>query len=110
MNNELIRLLTIAESPDDVKGLGEDEVVKETEIFAHVKSVGRTEYYEALRNGINLSVIFVINPDDFKLADIVVGKRKRSASKVVYDGGHFQIKRTYVRDVNVMEIMCERVE
>lgn len=110
MNNELIQLLTVVESPYDTKGLGEDEVINAVEIFADRKSVGRTEYYEALRNGINLSIIFVINPDDFALADMVVDKKKHRASKIIYDAEYFLIKRTYVKDMNTMEIMCERVE
>lgn len=110
MNNELIKLVTVAGCQEDRKGLGSDEVVAEVEVFAGIKSVGRTEYYEALRNGIDLKIIFIISPDDFKLADGIVDGKKISASKIIYDGEEFLIKRTYVKDMVEMELMCGKVE
>ena len=110
MNNELIKIITVTGSQEDKKGLGEDETIAEIEIFASVKSVGRTEYYEALRNGIDLKIIFSINPDDFKLADSVVDGKKISASQVIYDNEKFLIRRTYTSDMNTMELMCGKVE
>lgn len=110
MNNELIKLLTMVEDREDKKGLGGKIIKKETEIFAGVKSVGRTEYYEALRSGMDLKIIFTVNPDDFKLSDIFVDNKKISASRVVYDGETFLIKRTYVSDMSSMELICGKVE
>ncbi len=110
MNNELIKLITVTGCQEDRKGLGINEVIAEVEVFAGIKSVGRTEYYEALRNGIDLKIIFSINPDDFKLADKVIDGKKISASKITFDGEEFLIKRTYVKNMFEMELMCGKVE
>lgn len=110
MNNELIKLVTVMECGEDKKGLGKERTEKEIEIFADVKSVGRTEYYEALRSGMDLKIIFTVNPDDFKLGDVISNNKKISASKVVYDDETFSIKRTYTSDMSSMELMCEKVE
>lgn len=110
MNNELIKLVTVTECREDKKGLGKEKTEQEIEIFAGVKSVGRTEYYEALRSGMDLKIIFKVNPDDFKLGDVISNNKKISASKVVYDDETFLIKRTYTSDMSSMELMCEKVE
>lgn len=110
MNDNLITLITVKGYETNESGFEKIEDIKETEIFAGVKSVGRTEYYEALRSGMKVSIAFVISPDDFKLAEEVVNGKKIKPSKVVYEDTIYLIRRTYVKNSFEMEVMCEEVE
>lgn len=114
MNNELITLITVLGTEKDASGFKTSEQSVNTEIFADIKSVNRAEYYEALRNGMNASIIFEVNPDDFELADKnveVEGKtRKNCASKVSYKDKMYRIVRTYKNRSGMLELTCCEVE
>lgn len=112
--NELIELVTVLNTEDDNNGFQVREDTHSVEVFARVKSVGRTEYYEALRNGIDVKIIFVVDPDDFALSEreiSVDGRTKKiRASRVIYDGVTYMIKRTYRNDSGLLEMTCAEVE
>ena len=110
MNNDVITLVTVVGYTEDSSGFKTAEMVEEIEVFAGIKSVGRTEFYEALRNGVKASIIFVINQDDFKLADRDVSGKKVKATKIVHEKTTYRIIRTYMKDINMLEITCEEVE
>lgn len=114
MNNKLIELVTVLGSEKDTDGFRTEEHTAKVEVFADIKSVGRTEYYEAVRAGMQVNIIFVVDVDDFKLSEheiIVDGKtRKVKASKIIYDGTAYLIHRTFVKDSGLMEITCREVE
>ncbi len=110
LRNELIQLVTIkgAEKEEGFK-IKEDTIT--VEIFAEIQSVGRTEFYEALRNGINVNIIFAVEPEDFKLGIVRVDGIKIKPSKVIYDGDEYIIKRTYLKKSSgLLEITCSEVE
>ena len=112
--DELIELVTVTGQEKGSGGFCISEDIEKVEVFAAVKSVGRTEYYEALRNGIQASIIFIVDPDDFKLSErevIVDGETKKiRASKVIYDGTTFLIRRTYRNNFGMLEMTCSEVE
>lgn len=114
MNNELIELVTVLDSDKDADGFRTEEKIKKVEVFADIKSVGRTEYYEAVRSGMKVSIIFVVDENDFKLSENEVsidGETKRvKASKIIHDGTTYLIHRTFVKDFGLMEITCREVE
>lgn len=114
MNNELITLITVLGEERDAAGFLLRELTYEVEIFAGIKSVGRTEYYEAFRSGIQASIIFLVNQDDFKLSEqeiMLDGKSKKiKASKVIYDGTTYLIRRTYRNNFGMLEMTCSEVE
>ncbi|MCM1264317.1 MAG: hypothetical protein NC313_16525 [Butyrivibrio sp.] len=114
MNNELITLITVLEEKRSKSGFLEGEETVETEIFAGIKSVGRTEFYEALRNGIKVVIMFEVDPDDFKLAERKIevdgAFKKISASKVIYDDILYLIHRTYLNKAGKFEVTCREVE
>lgn len=110
MRNELIKLITVTGRTKDRDGFETGKECKENEIFAEVKSVGRTEYYEALRAGVKTSQIFDVNPDDYQMGCIVKSGKKYRPSKVIYEGSEYRIERTYCKNMNSMEITCEEVE
>ena len=110
MNNELIQLVTVKENKKNASGFKIGEEVSWVDIFAEVKSVGRTEFYEAARSGLKVDIIFSVNPDDFEMAAVLVGDRKIKPSRVIYDGTTYLIERTYKKDLHVLEITCKEVE
>ena len=114
MNNELIELVTVIGNEENKNGFQTEEHVEKVKVFAEVKSVGRTEYYEAVRAGMQVNIIFVVDADDFRLSEheiTVDGKtRKVKASRIIHDGTTYLIHRTYVKDSGLMEITCREVE
>lgn len=114
LKNELIELVTVLGSEKNANGFRTEEHVAKIEVFASVKSVGRMEYYEAVRAGMQVNIIFVVDTDDFRMSEHEVtadGKaRKVRASKIIYDGTTYLIHRTFVKDSGLMEITCREVE
>ena len=114
MCNELIELVTVLGSDKDADGFTTEEKIKKVEVFADIKSVGRTEYYEAVRAGMNVNIIFVVDTDDFKLSehemDVDGAIKKVKASKIIHDGTTYLVHRTFVKDSGLMEITCREVE
>lgn len=114
VNSELIELITVLGTSKDERGFCTGENTEKVEIFAGVKSVNRMEYYEALRAGVNASIIFMVDRDDYMLSEheiMVDGKMKKvRASKIVYDGTEYRIRRTYRNNLGMLEITCEEVE
>lgn len=114
LNSELIELVTVLDIAEDDSGFGTDEKIVKTEVFAGIKSVGRTEYYEAVRAGVQVSIIFLVDADDFSLSEHIIeveGKQKKvKASKIIYDGTEYLIHRTYRNNFGMLEITCREVE
>lgn len=114
MCNELIELVTVLGSETDADGFRTEEKINKESVFADIKSVGRTEYYEAVRSGMKVNIIFVVDPDDFKLSEreiTVDGESKKvKATKIIHDGTTYLIHRTFVTDSGRMEITCREVE
>ena len=114
MRNELIKLVTVLGNTKDKDGFCTEEKTVETEVFADVQSVGRTEYYEAARAGKKATIIFVVDADDYSLSERrlkVDGKEKKvSASKIIYDDTAYLIRRTYKKQGGMLEITCGEVE
>lgn len=114
MNSELIQLITVTGTTKDTRSFctGEETVV--TEIFAGIKSVGRMEYYEALRSGIEAKIIFLADRDDFRLSERMIevdGEQKKvSATRIIYDGTTYLIGRIYPNNSGMLEITCREVE
>ncbi len=114
MNSELIQLVTVTGTTSDDDGFQTGEETVSTEIFAGIKSVGRMEYYEALRSGIEAKIIFLVDMDDFRLSERMIkvdgGQKKISATRIVYDGTTYLIGRTYRNNFGMLEITCKKVE
>lgn len=110
MNDDVIKLVTVTGYKKDKSGFKNEEITETFEMFAEVKSVGRAEYYEAMRNGMTVNIIFLVNPDDYDLATVEVNGKKVKASKVIYDDTTYLIKRTYKKDMHSLELTCQEVE
>lgn len=71
----------------------------EREIFAGIKSVGRSEFYSAEQVGMTATVIFVINFEDYN-----------KEQKIRHNDFFYKVIRDYKAEEEVIELTCERVE
>jgi len=107
MMNDLLILKTLNSSTRDDSGF-RTETYLEKEIFCEIKSATRSEVYEAMRNGMKVSIIAKINVEDFKGQTIIVDGKKVKPSLVKYDLSEYEIIRTYQTDDNYIELtLCE---
>ena len=115
MRDKRITLITVLEEERDSSGFKTGESTQKVEIFAEEKSVGRREYYEALRASMQVSIIFSVDAEDFQLSvseiPLSEGKTKKvKASKIEYEGDVYRIVRSYKTDSGTIELTCSEVE
>lgn len=110
MRNEIITLITDKGKTYDESGFPAAETEETLDVFAMVKSVRASEYYEAMRSNLKLAYIFAVDPDDYNTMILTVSGKKVQPSLVSYDGDRYRIIRTYRTDMGDLELSCERVE
>ena len=115
MNNKLITLVTVLSEERSSSGFKTGEQTHEVEIFADDNSVSRAEQYEALRTGIEVNIVFCVDPDDFLLSKQEILKkdgsvRKIKASRIKYEGAEYLIVRSFKNKRGMLEITCKEVE
>ena len=79
------------------------------DVSAHCreKSAARTEFYDALRSGISVSLVLEVRAEDWELTKHTTANGKRAyATKALYDGGEYDIVRTYKPDKAFIQIVC----
>ena len=82
----------------------------EIEVFAEEKEVVRTEFYEAMRNGISVKKILIVRLEDFELS-----KHKDEngnmeyANEIIYEDVRYKIIRTFSRNKSKVELTCAEV-
>ncbi len=67
----------------------------DTEVWARKKSVVRSEFYTAGANGIELSIAFEVNADEYD-----------GQKAVLYDGKQYNVVRTYQIGQGLVELNC----
>lgn len=82
------------------------EIQSSTEVFCREKSVTRTEFYDAHRAGFTIVLVLEIRQEDWELTQHTVNGRKAYATKVIFDGGAYDIVRTYKNDRSMIQLMC----
>lgn len=110
MRNEIVTLIADKGRTYDDSGFPVTQTEETLDVFARVKSVRASEYYEAMRSNLNLSRIFAVDPDDYDTMVLMVDGKKVYPSLVAYDGERYKIVRTYRTDMGDLELSCERVE
>jgi SPP1 family predicted phage head-tail adaptor len=73
-------------------------VETETVILCGLKSVGRTEFYNAAVTGLRPEMVFVIH-----------GYEYNGEQLVKFEGVRYRVIRTYAIDFEEVELTCERV-
>lgn len=85
--NEVLYLLKETEEKRDAAGFLIEEEEKECcrrEIFCSIYSVKRNEFFEAMRNGIRLVLVFHIAVDDYQ-----------GETRLIYENTEYKIEKTY---------------
>lgn len=75
----------------------EERATTSREVFAQVKSVSRSEFFEGGRNGLNPELVFSVFAEDYEDEPVVI-----------YDERPYSIYRTYRRRDDFIELYCER--
>ncbi|RJQ25529.1 MAG: phage head-tail adapter protein [Peptococcaceae bacterium] len=70
----------------------------ETVILCGLKSVGRSEHYNAALTGLRPELIFVVH-----------GYEYNGEKKVVFEGVRYNVIRTYAVDFEELELTCEKI-
>ena len=104
MNEEAVLIYTVTGKDADGFPVEQNE---ELTVFVREKSATRTEFYEAVRAGIAISIVFEVRQEDWNLTKhITANGNPAYASKVRYDGGTYDIVRTYRNDKSMIELIC----
>lgn len=112
MKNQMIEICTVINSTYDDDGFPSNKgVTLRKSIFADIKSVGFSEYYEGLKDGIKASYLFRVNMHEF----IIRVETSRSITEykptlIKYDGTFYRIVRQYKRGFGFLELTCEEIE
>lgn len=69
-----------------------------TNILCAVKSIGRNEFYAAAQAGLKPEITFIIHAYEFN-----------GEKKVEFEGEKYKVIRTYMKDFEEMELICEKV-
>lgn len=77
------------------------------EVFATEKEIARSEFYEAMRNGIAVKKILEVRTEDFELSRHTdKNNRLQYASKVEFEGETYKIIKTYGKGKSKIELTC----
>ena len=96
MYNELITLLTITLSTNDIGDMV--ETVTEKEVFADIRSIGMKETYESMAVGLKPEYTFVL-ADYYDYDD---------QQDIEYNNNKYKVLRTYKKNTNELEIVVTR--
>lgn len=95
MKNELITLKKLTSERDEDGYVTSYDEDSSNEIFAEVKSVTRTEFYNAMRAGVAAEIAFVVNIDEYEAQNVVD-----------YNGKRYYVVRTYATSISDIELIC----
>ena len=110
MKNDIINLIVVKKTPDQ-DGF-EQETQIPTEVFADIRSIRSTEFYQAAHEGISVKIAAAINVDDYETAAVVdeITQKKTYPSLVDYEGTTYRIVRDYKTSKLRMELTLQEVE
>ena len=109
MRDELIKLITVKGEKRSSRGFSEGEDIEETEVFASVLSVTGTEFYDALRSGIDAKIKFAVDPDDYILGNYLVDGKVKKPSRIRWNEIEYRIIRESKVNRHEIQITCEEV-
>ena len=110
MGNDLINLI-VAEQQKDADGFAATTIQHKTEVFAQTQSVKRAEFYSAVRGGMAVNLVVVVDEDDYLSAAREVEGRTQKPKQVEYKGNLYNIIRTYQpQNTTSLELYLQEVE
>jgi hypothetical protein len=110
MGNDLINLI-VAEQQKDADGFAAATIQHKTEVFAQIQSVKRAEFYSAVRGGMAVNLVAVVDEDDFLSAAREVDGKTQKPKQAEYRGALYNIIRTYQpQNTTSLELYLQEVE
>lgn len=73
-------------------------IENKTEVFCNVKSVSRSEFYNAATAGLKPSLVFVIHDYEYN-----------NEETVEFENNRYKVIRTYRKNIEELELTCEKV-
>lgn len=104
MFKDIAVLIFTTKVPDD-DGFDTESSTK-IEVFVNKKSVTRAEFYTAMQSGIKPENVFEMRIEDWELSRHIDGEKVLYADKVEYDGGTYNIIRSYEKGESIIELTC----
>lgn len=93
---DIINLISVATTEND---MGDPiEVPVEREVFADKQSIRQSEFYQAAATGLRPELMFVVRTVDYN-----------NESKLKYNDKEYTIIRTYDKDGELTELICQGV-
>ena len=91
--------LTLIDYTIEYDEIGQQKKIEtRTNILCAVKSIGRNEFYAAAQAGLKPEITFVIH-----------GYEYNGEKEVEFEGEKYKVIRTYMKDFEEMELVCEKV-
>lgn len=91
--------LTLIDYTIEYDEIGQQKKIEtRTNILCAVKSIGRNEFYAAAQAGLKPKITFVIH-----------GYEYNGEKEVEFEGEKYKVIRTYMKDFEEMELVCEKV-
>lgn len=89
-------VITLITESDTTHGVFDTVTETTRDVFCEIRSVGRSEVYQALALGINATIVFVLAiSDDYQ-----------NEKELIYNNVRYRVIRTYVSDDGI-ELTCE---
>jgi SPP1 family predicted phage head-tail adaptor len=97
---EVIKLISITISEND---MGDPvEIPVEREVFADKQSIRQSEFYQAAATGLRPELMFVVRTIDYN-------NEPKARWPATADGKEYNIIRTYDKDGELTELICQGV-
>lgn len=106
--NDVITL--IVRGVERNNAIAKETTILESECFARIESVKRSEFYEADREGIKLALSVYVNYEDYRAAAVEKDGKRKFPSMVLMDDTYYKIYRTYRVDDDEIELILQEVE
>jgi len=91
--------LTLIDYTIDYDEIGQEiKVPVRTNILCAVRSTGRNEFYAAAQAGLKPEITFIIHAYEYN-----------GEKEVEFEGQKYKVIRTYMKDFEEMELVCEKV-
>ncbi len=96
----------VAVSPAyDADGYPQAVTPKKTRVYADKKSATRSEYWQAMKSGLQASIVYAVNVAEYDAA----ADNNHAPEHVEDNGTTYKIVRTYQTQLDIIELTCERV-
>ena len=91
---DVVKLISVTVTENDMGDI--IETPTEREVFADKQSIRQSEFYQAAATGLRPELMFVVRSIDYN-----------GEPKLKYNGKEYAISRTYDKDGELIELICQ---